>query len=134
MTGVACRSRERMRILRLIGRARTQKHIFPCLPTSVDGASLGVSRALELPIDMQSVATLIHMCFISLMLEWGYALPQLRFVVCSVCPSLPPAASCPSSQAIGGVVTTSSIISGCDRSFLYNELDHLRYTIKFFLI
>ena len=69
-----------MRILRLVGRARTQKHIFPCLPTSVDGASLGVSRALELPIDMQSVATLIHMCFISLMLEWGYALPQLRFL------------------------------------------------------
>mgnify|MGYP007125758135 CR=1 FL=1 len=72
-----------MRILRLIGRARTQKHIFPCLPTSVDGASLGVSRALELPIDMQSVATLIYMCFLQIMLEWSSALLQLHFL-CAV--------------------------------------------------
>ena len=88
MTGVACRSRERMRILRLIGRARTQKHIFACLPISVDGASLGVSRPLELPIDMQPVSTLIYMCFLSIMLEWGSALPQLRFL-CAV-----PASAC----------------------------------------
>ena len=83
MTGVACRSRDRMHILRFVGRGHTQRHIFACLPISVDGASLGVSRPLELPIDMQPVSTLIYMCFLSIMLEWGSALPQLRFL-CAV--------------------------------------------------
>ena len=83
MPGVACRSRDRMHILRFIGRGHTQRHIFACLPISVDGASLGVSRPLELPIDMQPVSTLIYMCFLSIMLEWGSALPQLRFL-CAV--------------------------------------------------
>ena len=66
--------------LRYIGRGHTQRHIFACLPISVDGASLGVSHPLELPIDMQPVSTLIYMCFLSIMLEWGSALLQLRFL------------------------------------------------------
>ena len=64
----------------------------------------------------------------------GLCAAAVAFFVCSVCISLPPAASCPSSQAIGGVVTTSLIISGCNRSFSENELDHSRYTIKCFLM
>ena len=134
MTGVACRSRDRVHIFK-IHWAWSHAEAYICLSSHFCGwrKSWGESSPRAAHRHAAGLYSDLHVLSFNYV-GVGLCAAAVAFFVCCACLSLPPAASCPSSQAIGGVVTTSLIISGCNRSFLENELDHLRYTIKALLI